>query len=1229
MSPEQPNDRALSDPYLNVPAGGGQVASATVEVSCPNPACGNRASIAADQVGRYFRCRRCRTKFKAQPGSPQGPRESRPDLGPDTAFEPWWHGTDKSAGPPPSDQLPVFTPPPARIGRYEIHSRLSERTFGIVYRAYDPQLEREVVLRVVSPGLLKGQRRRERFLAAARLRHPHLLAVLDAGQEGEDFFIASAFHEGRTLADALDRGELDLRQSVRIIRQLAEALAYAHSQDFVHGAIQPDNILLDAQGDAVVTWEVEAPAEPEASGSAGASPSQVATAYLAPEQASGYRGEARPTFDQYSLGVTLYELLTGQTPFAGPQAIVRYNIIHVEPPSPRSVRRDLPPELEAICLKAMAKRPEQRYPSCQELAEDLRRYLEGEAVHARPAAWRERWRRWWRREPALAGAAGVAAVAVLLVALLALLFGLSSADHARNLALVLDDARARNAQAENHNAELKQTLEQAEARGREAGRQQARLSLDRATALAERGEIGQGMVWLTESLRLAVDAGDDDLEQVIRVNLAGWRRHLHRLSSSIAHPEPIRAAVFEANGQELFVAVGDPEDRRDKPGGWRIQYRDLLGQARQGDRPHPAAILALAYDPRRELLLTGCADGKARLWDATRPEDTPLAVLPHPGSVRAVAFNPDGTGLLTGCADGRAYLWRLSQKQLLDRVRLVRKEQNFAEPLPLEHTAGQQVQAVAFAPAGEWLLTGSGEEGKGGEIRLWEPAGRCVATLARRFAVRAVAVSPANGIIATAGGSQYQGEAQLWQRTGSTIRPLGPELAHEGEVSIAAFSPDGSRLLTAGQDRTARLWRVPDGTMIDQPLRHGRAVTVAVFSPDGRRILTESEERVLRLWEVAQEPTPLVAWNQKGEGASPVLAAVLSRDGTRLLIGGASGEQGLAQLVSRRTGTVLAEMTHDHPIRAVACNADASRFLTGGGAAGSKQGLVCLWDEKGEKLASWTHPGVVRGVAFHPDSRQFATACDDGVIRLWDGSRIGLPRPLQRQDVLAEPADNRAGATAVAYSPDGKALLSGSRDGYALVWDTESRAELQRLPHPGAVLGVAWGNDGRTLLTGCVGEARLWEWNRSSALSSRRLDLGVGAVVATGSDGRRVLTGGTDGAVRLWDATTRKPLGPPWRSAGVIVAVGFDPEGKTILAAGNKLGQQGTTWLWEAPLPVDGSPERLEEWAQVVTGLRLEGDSVSPLSQSAWEQAVQRLRVLGGPPELEAMLHQPRPRGMR
>src|SRR5262249_44851076 len=127
-------------------------------------------------------------------------------------------------------------------------------------------------------------------------------------------------------------------------------------------------------------------------------------AYMAPEQAAGQKGEARPTVDQYSAGVVLYELLTGRAPFEGPLVVVLHNVIHTTPDAPRKHRPEIPKDLETICLKAMAKHPDDRYPSCQALADDLRRWLEGAPIAARKLATWERWTRWVRNEPKFAAA---------------------------------------------------------------------------------------------------------------------------------------------------------------------------------------------------------------------------------------------------------------------------------------------------------------------------------------------------------------------------------------------------------------------------------------------------------------------------------------------------------------------------------------------------------------------------------------------------------------------------------------------------------------------------------------------------------------------------------------------------------------------------------------------------------------------------------------------------------
>ncbi len=267
---------------------------------------------------------------------------------------------------------------PARLGRFEIRRLVGEGVFGRVYEAYDPQLKRSVALKVAKPEQLASPRRVERFLreaqAAARLIHPNIVAFFETGQDGPHHYIASAFVPGKPLdaiLKALPEGQrLPLSQAVQIIRDLAEALAYAHQQGVIHRDVKPANVLLRDDGVPLLTdFGLAARAdETEKLTQAGAF---LGTAeYMAPEQ---WRGQAEAKSDQYSLGVLLFELLTGRPPFSG-SSTDHYLLLHtqVAAPSPRKRRPDLPRDLETVCLKCLEKEPAKRYGSCSELAEDLR-----------------------------------------------------------------------------------------------------------------------------------------------------------------------------------------------------------------------------------------------------------------------------------------------------------------------------------------------------------------------------------------------------------------------------------------------------------------------------------------------------------------------------------------------------------------------------------------------------------------------------------------------------------------------------------------------------------------------------------------------------------------------------------------------------------------------------------------------------------------------------------------
>jgi serine/threonine protein kinase len=196
-----------------------------------------------------------------------------------------------------------------------------------------------------------------------------------------------ALIEGRSLAEQLLERPIALDRVAEIVAELAEALAYAHTQGIVHRDVKPANIRVDDQG-AVYLMDFGIAYRPD-SGEVALPPGAIlgTPAYLAPEQAEGGQTNALPASDQYSLGVVFYELLCGQPPFCGPPSYVLFHTIHQAPPSPRTVSRRVPHSLAAICLKALAKRPDRRYPDCQHLADDLRRWLRGETPRAYRRAW--------------------------------------------------------------------------------------------------------------------------------------------------------------------------------------------------------------------------------------------------------------------------------------------------------------------------------------------------------------------------------------------------------------------------------------------------------------------------------------------------------------------------------------------------------------------------------------------------------------------------------------------------------------------------------------------------------------------------------------------------------------------------------------------------------------------------------------------------------------------------
>jgi serine/threonine-protein kinase len=280
---------------------------------------------------------------------------------------------------------------PARVfnDRYELVRHIARGGMAQVYLAKDLLLNRPVALKVLFPELSVDRSFVERFRreaqAAANLSHPNIVSIYDWGEGEHTYFIVMEYVNGRTLAQLLRQGPLDADHAATLAADVAAALSFAHAHGVVHRDIKPANVLIDRSGQVKVTDFGIARAVGAKEGLTQTGTVMGTATYFSPEQAQGYPVDART--DVYSLGVVLYEMVTGRPPFSGDNPLaIAYKHVREDPVPPTQVNRAVPPSLEAIILQAMAKDPNHRYESADEMRSDLTRYIRGSGVLARPVA---------------------------------------------------------------------------------------------------------------------------------------------------------------------------------------------------------------------------------------------------------------------------------------------------------------------------------------------------------------------------------------------------------------------------------------------------------------------------------------------------------------------------------------------------------------------------------------------------------------------------------------------------------------------------------------------------------------------------------------------------------------------------------------------------------------------------------------------------------------------------
>jgi serine/threonine protein kinase/WD40 repeat protein len=961
-----------------------------VRVACPNTTCGKSYEVEPSQLGSTAECKKCGQKFTLEATKDTaagGVVETRPQATP--------------ADPPPS--LPADAP--QKLGRFEIRSSLGAGGFGAVYRAYDPVLEREVALKVPRAAVLEKPEARARFLrepkAAARLQHPHIVPVFDAGTDGENFYIASAFIAGQTLQALIATDRPDLRQSAQIVHDIAEALHYAHGKGIVHRDVKPANIMIDADGQALlmdfgIAHVEESQEQLTHDGSIIGTPT-----YMAPEQADRSFGDVGPHSDQYALGVVLYELLCGDTPFTGPPNIVIYNLVNQEPTPPRAINAQLPRDLETICLKAMAKRPTDRYADCGVMADDLRRFLADEPIIARRMGPLERLGRWCRKNPVLSATALAASLCFLLTVILLLAYLTSSRAHLQEL--------ARRQQAELQRVQLQSDLSIAQLRLNHAESQleNAATIIDAEEAKREVVEA-QRRVATVQARLASVDKQKAEASQRRLADTNALLQSKLEKAQRLAHPatppiEPDLIVIRKNSPLNPLATVRSPATI---PGvlSWTIE---TVGSH--------SGIVDIAYSPDDKQLAALSYGGVIRLWDAATRTLTRVLVGGE-GNEHQLDWSPDGRLLAVG-GGYKCHIWDTQTGRLI-------------RTLPCK----DKVTVAKWSPDGILLACGS---------QIWDArVGEFKLTL------------PTDGIERTPVSWSPDAAAIAFGDSSKTLRIFDFEAKRvtkeyelpDGQLHDIAWSPTGG-MLAAAHGRKLSLWQLKHDERFAEfthKLSNSPFGSIA-WHRSGQRLFAVEVALGGRIWDLKSKR---VVWSSDNSG-SPI--GTWSHDGKQVTLV-SDDDIRTWDLTNGRDHPFPSKQCSVAVVTQVEISPDGHRLAKQVGAS-----LRIASLKSSPETVAFSYGGdifALRAFAWSPDSLTLAVALTDGRLQLFDMSTSPFSSKAGWQTNL-NPLWH------LAWSPDGKELAGSGTDS-TLIWSSTNGKVIRSLPNGGP---VAWSPDGKCIIS--------------------------------------------------------------------------------------------------------------------------------------------------------------------
>ena len=1028
------------------------------------------------------------------------------------------------------------------IPGYQIVRKIHEGGQGVVYQAVQQRTKRKVAIKVMKEGPFAGHRDKARFEreveVLGQLNHPNIVGIHDSGTASGSFYFVMDYIAGQPLDAWMTGGGRSVEETLKLFAKICEAVNAAHLRGVIHRDLKPGNIRIDPDGEPHVLDFGLAKVATASDVSVMTVTGQFlgSLPWASPEQAEGVPDKIDIRTDVYSLGVVLYQMLTGRFPYevVGSMRDVLNRIMTAEPAKPSAIRRQIDDEVETIVLKCLCKERERRYQSAGELARDLERYLRGEPIEAKRDSTLYVLRKSLRRYRV-----PVAVVAGFLVLVTAAAISLASmyrqAVHDRRI------AEEKTRQAETATTQAAGERDRANQKAAEASFQGYLASISAAAASARLGE--------TPAARLRLDRCPRELRRW------EWQYLSESIDRSIG--------ALRGHGSVVGSVAFSPDGTRIVTGSWDKTARiwdAAAGSEVKTLRGHSEAVNWAAYSPDGKRILTASSDGTARLWDAATGAEAGV-LRGHEGAVAAAGFSPDGRWIVTASADKTAKVWDAAAGAELSTLR----------------GHGDKIESVAFSADGNRIVTASSDK----TAKVWDTArGVELATLRGHAGVVGTAAFSPDGTRVVTG--SWDEKAKVWNAvTGSEVRTLR---GHSAAVSCVVFSPDGKRIVTASWDEAAKLWDAATGSEIGTLRGHADQVCCAVFSADGKRILTGSSDGTARVWEAE---TGIEVKTLRGH-TDRIDCVAFSPDGGRMVT--ASWDKTARMWDAGAEAETTTLRGRGKPISCVAISPDGRRILT----ASSGDGPVTLWDAvTGVEVKSLGGPEEQGNcAAFSPDGRHIVADCWDNTVRVWDaatGSEVRVLRGhADRIDCVAFSPDGKRILTGsldntaklwdaatggevltlrghtdrvdcVTFSPDGKRIVTGSWDRTTKVWDAVTGAETITLR--ALTICVGFSSDGHWLVTGSPDKAaRMWDAATGAEVRKLRGHSDAVNAVAFSPDGTRIVTGSGDRTTKVWDAATGAEVLTLRGHAGSVESVAFSPDGRKIITG----SKDATARIWDS-----------------------------------------------------------------